>query len=333
MSISHYLSFLNFILRFLIHSLTDIIVIISVVIYIAAERKRSLLMTIILTGGLVLTTLITLLCYSYIQELIRKAVHVSENMSTILSMVLVLVPSIFVVFLGYYLTNKNISTTLRSYRFLPATIFFGMINFIIILAVTVTVLFILPVTPVLRDILNGSVILRTLATGTTIVERKLNNLSGKGPYHTALSVTVKPNNSARVFLNFSASSTRTVATQPLVSAIHDQRLAVKVPVLQDFPDLDQLASRISTEFANSGYISRSDIKGATLFDILDRFDISYQNATMLVSFAQNDQLAFDQWMSIPQYRQIITHPQYTMIGSAVTQAAPFGNIYLLIFLK
>jgi uncharacterized protein YkwD len=322
-----------FILQFLVHSITDIVLLLSVVLYLAAERKRSLIMTVFLTVSLILSSLITLLFYSYIREVAMDRLAVSVNIATVIGMLVILGACALVFSLGYYLTDLNISTTLRSYRFLPATVFFGIVSYVTILAMTITLLYTLPVMPILGDFLNGSVFIRSLAFSNTVVERKINNLFGKGPYHTALAVTVKPNSTDRVHLNFSANSLRSISTQSLTSSIRSQRIAANVPIMQDYPELDTLANRVALQMASSGYLSRTNIQGATLYDILDRFDISYQSATMLISFAKNDQLAINQWMSIPVYRQIITHPQYTMIGSAAVQATPYGNIYLLIFLR
>ncbi len=211
----------------------------------------------------------------------------------------------------------------------PLGIFPGIVSALIILSFLLAVLIALPSSPTLKKFALDSRIGGMFITKTSLFERQFNEIF-KGAVQETLNVlTVKPESSETVELNFKVSQPTVDmrSEKEMLKLINIERKKHGLGELVSDERLVELARDYSRNMLEEGYFSHYNRKNQSPFARMEIYGISYTYAGENLALAPSVELAHQGLMNSPGHRANILSPDFRKVGIGVMDGGIYGKMF------
>lgn len=331
MSVSNYFSFLQKILEIVPFTLSDLLFFIFLILYVASERQRQFIQSLLTFIFTWLVVLLALGSYGLLSSFMQEHLILSKGVADGGSFLLMLTIFSGIAIVGYKLILLNTYLELSRYKLSVMTALMGAGTFIVITSCIVTMLLSFPITPFIKNVVNNSLILSNMTTSLQTLESFQYRIFSK------------PSTS---LLNFLVNTPRqpsqiTVATNgslipaeqegiALFEMINKKRVRTGSPALVQEEELSLVATTLAQNISTSQAFSQSTVRGVTPFDILTNARVPYTTAYFIPIYAQSKDLAFNGVKQIPEYHQHLISSKYSRIGVGSVWLKEHGFIFTLL---
>lgn len=331
MTVQEYFSFLAKLVDSFPLTLLDLLILCSLFIYAAAERKRGIAKTSLTLLCIVITYLGTLLLYPTLTSFFRTITS-SKGIADGVSLIVAAVILGLIALVVYGFALANISDEVKK-KTVPAVE--AIINIPIFLAVLTGIIVVFlsfPIEGFIKHFITDSRIasglvkstIKTDATFHQLLVRPVNDLLLFRTVDSQASETMSYSGSGDVKLDTSEANL-------LLITLTANRNFHSESILSSSPALTQIANAVAVTLGNDRELSRTMFRKNSLFDLLDAAGISSSEATVLVARAPSASIALAGLMENSEYKNILLSNEFTTVASSVVSVGNESNLYVLIF--
>ena len=205
----------------------------------------------------------------------------------------------------------------------------GMISAFIVLAFLLTVIVALPSSPLIKQLVTDSQIGGRLIANTSFFEKKLNDIFGGALNETLNFLTVQPQSSELVDLQFTVTdgTVDSQAEQEMLALVNEERVKAGLSPVTFDERLAQVARAHSRDMFERGYFSHYTPEGTSPFDRMDAAEIQYTYAGENLALAPTTKLAMQGLMNSPGHRANILNANFKKLGVGVIDGEAYGKMY------
>ncbi len=331
MTFSNYLLFLQKILELNPFTVVDLFFFVCFLIYIASERQRTFLqsvLTFLLSAGVIF---ISLWSYWILSEFIQLQFFATKGFADGISFLTILLILGGMAVVGYRLLLLNIDAHLEEIKLPILNILFGSITFIIIVAALSAVTLSFPLTPFIKRNVSSSNILNILAVNLQSVESTQRRLISSPSYSLMNFLTINPQGEDSVNIpSGELHATNVEEAENLIEQINTYRESASVSKLTFSEDLSRIAQTLTYNISQTQTLSRSQVNGSTPFDLLAQARIPYSTAYFIPFHSQSSTLGFNGMIQTSEYRQAIVSPSYANMGVGVVKIKEHGYVFTIL---
>jgi uncharacterized protein YkwD len=332
MTLSDYFLFLQKLITLFPFTVLDIVFFICALIFIASEKNREFVKSLIITIVICFIWGISLLAYAPLSVFLQGIFVSSKGVNDGFSVLLVTGVLGAIMAIAYRLVIINGDQDLFTKKIPLINIILGGITFCIITSILVATLLSFPLTPFIKSTIGESIVLTSLNSYTQALESREQKLIGKDSLSTLNFLTVDPEGVQDTYISrgplFSPDETENAMILNQVNHIRDR---AGVPDVQRSESASEVAQVLGLKMASTNKLSRTNISGSTPFDLLAQSSTIYTQAYFMVAQAQTKQIAIQGFEQIPQYRLEITSPRYTQVGISSISLKEHGYLVTLFF--
>ena len=208
--------------------------------------------------------------------------------------------------------------------------FFGVLSFFFIASFAVALLLSFPVSEVIKDSIRNSVSGRFLFIRTAGLEREVRKVFGGAIGETINFLTIRPESSDSVSLNFKTTSYKIDARseETMLSLMNLERAKRDLSSLAADELLREAARSHAKDMLERGYFSHYTTAGLSPFDRLAQARINYTYAGENLAFAPDVEIAFAGLMKSPGHQENILSGNFRKAGVGVLDAGIFGKMFV-----
>lgn len=206
----------------------------------------------------------------------------------------------------------------------------GVFSALILFSFLLTVIISLPFSPVLKHVIYSSKLGNLLVVNAQGFEKKINAVFGGAVNETLNFLTVDPQSSEFVKLNFKATdlSLDEVSEREMLAMVNEERKKNNLlPLILD-ANLQKLARLYAEDMFNKSYFSHESPEGTSPFDRMTKADISYISAGENLALAPNVSLAMQGLMDSPGHKANILSTNFAKIGIGVINGGIYGKMFV-----
>lgn len=205
----------------------------------------------------------------------------------------------------------------------------GIFSGIILLAFLLTLSFALPLSPFIKQSVASSKVASELVGRTQGFEKELNSIFGGAVNETLNFLTVAPQSTERLNLNFQVSdfSVDRNLEQVMLVMVNQERTKQGNDRVVFDEQLAKVGRRHCEDMFRRGYFSHDTPEGLSPFDRMEKSNISFQFAGENLALAPDVKLAMQGLMQSRGHRENILSPNFGKLGVGVIDGGVYGKMY------
>ncbi|EKD65447.1 MAG: hypothetical protein ACD_50C00083G0006 [uncultured bacterium] len=205
----------------------------------------------------------------------------------------------------------------------------GLLSGFILVAFLLTLVVALPLSGFIKQSIASSKIGNQLVRSTQGFEKDLNGIFGEAVNETLNFLTVAPQSTERIDLNFQVTdfSVDRESEQSMLLLVNQERGKHGVSAVIFDEPLAEVGRRHCEDMFRRGYFSHDTPEGLSPFDRMDNADISYNYAGENLALAPDVRLAMQGLMNSPGHRENILSPNFGKLGVGVIDGGIYGKMF------
>lgn len=205
----------------------------------------------------------------------------------------------------------------------------GLISAFIILSFLLTIIVAFPSSPLIKDSVANSAIGSRFLANTSLFEQRLNDVFGGALNDTLSFMTVEPKSEETVELHFTVADGKPdpEAEKEMLKLVNIEREKQGLEPVEYNSALEDVARAHSKDMFARGYFSHYTPEGASPFDRMEEYGITYGYAGENLALAPTTSLAMQGLMNSPGHRANILSPNFTKLGIGVIDGGIYGKMY------
>ncbi|MCL5072232.1 MAG: CAP domain-containing protein [Actinobacteria bacterium] len=204
------------------------------------------------------------------------------------------------------------------------------LNGLVIITFFLTVISAAPIQPRIKKALFDSKLGYPLISRTQVLERQFSKLIGDAVLDTLSFLTVKPESSDKVDLQFKTTqvSVDRDSEKIMLDLINKERQKESLNTLVSDSKLQEVARAHAVDMFKNGYFSHINLQGESPFDRLKKNNINFLVAGENLAFAPTVDLAHEGLMQSPGHRANILSSDYNRAGIGVIDGGVYGKMFV-----
>ena len=331
MDLSSYVDFLGKVLSLIPFNFFDLFLILMLCLYVFEDALGGAVSAFIGFFSTIMSFFVGLALYHPISELLVDRFSLTKGISDAAGFLIVTVSSFFIIStLLTVIKNRLPKITLYSKVDILGGAIFGLFSFFFIASFAVALLLSFPVSSVIKNSVKSSVGGKFLSAQTQGLENYVKQIFGGAIEDTINFLTVKPSSEESVSLNFKTTSHKidSSSEREMLNLVNLERGKKGLPTLAFDEDLSGVARLHAKDMLERGYFSHYTPEGASPFDRMEAFGITYQYAGENLAFAPDVQIAMAGLMKSPGHRENILSPNFRKGGIGVIDAGIYGKMFV-----
>lgn len=206
----------------------------------------------------------------------------------------------------------------------------GAVSGLVLVMFILTVVASLPTSPFLKQAVNSAKIGSALLARSQLFEKQVGTIFGKAANDTLNFLTVEPESSSTVALNFTYEKgvPDTASENQMFAMVNSEREKVGLPDLVFDFSLQKIARAHAQDMLVRGYFSHYTPEGLSPFDRMSQAGIQYSAAGENLAFSPNVMLAMQGLMNSPGHRANILSKDFGRVGIGVIDAGIYGEMFV-----
>lgn len=309
----------------------DLLIIIVLLFYAIEGLSAGFLLSILDLGSFIASFLIGLTFYSFFGKILVSAFAIPVGFSNAIGFFIaaffaeILINLILKSNAGRFIPKINLEAGLDKVLGGLASLLSGLI----LVAFIATLIVSLPLSAFLKNSVSQSKIAGFLTTNTQGLARDLNNVFGGAVNESLSFLTVKPESSESVNLNFKTSDFKIdpKAEKEMFDLVNKERVDRSIrPVVSHGP-LTEVGRRHCEDMFHRGYFSHNTPEGLTPFDRMQNAGIVFNFAGENLALAPNVELAHKGLMQSKGHRENILQANFGHLGVGAIDGGVYGIMF------
>lgn len=331
MSFSEFLRYIQKFILSIPFNIFDYMVFFALAFYVYEDASFGLVASLISFVSSIGAFFTGLLLYKHLSQVFVNNLSFTKGISDAFSFLVIAVVSFFIIsFVLAKIRRKIGKTTLPKKLDVLGGIFFGTLSFFFISGIIVSLLLSFPVATIIKDNVRNSVTGRFLFTRMQGLEADVNKVFGGAINDTINFLTIKPESSDFVKLNFSTKSGKVddYSEGEMLRLVNLEREKSGLGILVTDEQLQITARKHAKDMAERGYFSHYTPEGYSPFDRLEMDQVIYSYAGENLALAPDVQIAMDGLMKSKGHRENILSPNFKKAGIGVWDAGVYGKFFV-----
>lgn len=326
-----YFDFLGKIFGFLPFNIFDIVILITLALYVIEDAIFGMVSAGIGFAAIVAAFFTGLILYSPLSNLLVNVFSLTKGISDAIAFLLVTCIA-FILFsiLFAYIRSRYIKVIFPPLLDKIGGAVFGFLSFFFISSFAISLLLSFPVSTIIKNSIKSSISGKFLFARTQGMEGYVRQVFGGAIQDTINFLTVEPESSDSVDLRFKTNSYKQdkKAENQMLSLINQERAKKSLSPLVMDTQLQQVGLLHAADMLKRGYFSHYTPEGLSPFDRMAQSNVGYQSAGENLAFAPDVNIAMDGLMKSPGHRANILSPNFHRVGIGVLDAGIYGEMFV-----
>ncbi len=309
----------------------DLVVTIFLLVYIISSLNRGFIINLIDLLGFVLSFAIALKFYHFAANLLVTNFSLPLGIAKVLGFILLgfITETVFFIVIRFlYERIPKSITKSRINKFLgplPA-----ILNGLIVTAFFLTIVVATPIQPRIKKAVFDSKTGGWVVSHTESLERELAKIFGEAISDTLQFITISPESSEKVNLQFTTSlvSIDEAGEGALLILLNNERINTGLKPLKSDLKLKEVALAHGQDMFKRGYFSHINPENLSPFDRLEKAGIQFLAAGENLAFAPTVETAHQGLMQSPGHKANILSPDFGKVGIGVIDGGVYGKMFV-----
>lgn len=309
----------------------DLLIIIVLIFYAIEGLSAGFWLSLLDLGSFVSSFLIGLTFYSFFGKILVSAFSIPVGFSNAIGFFLaaflaeILINLVLKINAARFIPKVNLGAGLDKLLGGLASVFSGLV----LVSFIATLIVSLPLSSLLKNSISDSKIASFLTTNTQGLARDLNNVFGGAVNESLSFLTVRPESSESVNLNFKTTDFRIdpVSEKAMQDLVNNERRARSIREIQTDSQLTEVGRRHCEDMFRRGYFSHNTPEGLTPFDRLANGGVSFTFAGENLALAPNVELAHKGLMQSKGHRENILQANFGHLGVGAIDGGIYGIMF------
>jgi len=309
----------------------DLLIIIVLLFYAIEGVSLGFWLAILDLGSFVSSFLIGLTFYSFFGKILLDLFSIPKGFSNAIGF-----------FIAAFLAEIIINFVLKQYgqKLIPKVNLSFLLNKIaggvasvlsglVLVAFIATLVVSLPLSSFLKNSISSSRIASFLTTNTQGLARDLNNVFGGAVNESLSFLTVRPESSESVNLNFKTSDFKIdeASEKAMFDLVNKERAERSIRSVESDNQLTEVGRRHCEDMLSRGYFSHNTPEGLTPFDRIQNAGIVFNFAGENLALAPNVELAHKGLMQSKGHRENILQANFGHLGAGAIDGGIYGIMF------
>jgi uncharacterized protein YkwD len=309
----------------------DLLIIIVLLFYAIEGVSLGFWLAILDLGSFIASFLIGLAFYSFFGSILIDTFSIPKGFSNAIGFfIAAFLAEIIINFLlkqygKQFIPKISISSTLNRVTGGMASVLSGLV----LVSFIATLIVSLPLSSFLKNSVSKSKIASFLTTNTQGLAKDLNNVFGGAVNESLSFLTVKPESSESVNLNFKTSEFRVSPEdeKKMFGLVNKERAQRGIRPVEWDERMAEVGRRHCEDMFRRGYFSHNSPEGLTPFDRMQNAGINFNFAGENLALAPNIELAHQGLMQSKGHRENILQANFGHLGVGAIDGGPYGIMF------